>query len=274
MANRATAELKATCVRELRGGRNAIEICRSYQITPRSLFHWNVVYKCILSSANGDEERAYKLFLQYKQKRRTKEEMATEREKERLRKDLHKKALEREQSIRDGISQFYSNPVPNKFWIGDYTVFRIKGQVYFLYTIMDVFSSKIIAYRWATEIDAQHMAECIVCAYKERGKPIGVYFQISDDGQIDRNLNGIDAIQVSCSANMDKIESFFVMLKSNMYHNPMFECFSELRSSVESFMEFYNNEFRKISLGYISPAEYEKNFYKDKLYHTTPLEQK
>ena len=55
------------------------------------------------------------------------------------------------------------------------------------------------------------------------------------------------------------MESFFATLKTEMVHHERFSTRAEARAKIFEFIEvFYNRSRRHSSLGYLSPAEYER----------------
>src|SRR3954466_9508750 len=55
------------------------------------------------------------------------------------------------------------------------------------------------------------------------------------------------------------MESFFASLKKELVHGADFATRAEARAAVVEYIEvFYNNQRRHSSLGYVSPAEYER----------------
>src|SRR2546428_5899898 len=55
------------------------------------------------------------------------------------------------------------------------------------------------------------------------------------------------------------MESFFASLKKELVHGADFATRAEARAAVVEYIEvFYNNTRRHSSLGYVSPAEYER----------------
>src|SRR5207302_9047356 len=56
------------------------------------------------------------------------------------------------------------------------------------------------------------------------------------------------------------IESFFASLKQELVHGADFATRAEARAAIVEYIEvFYNSKRRHSSLGYVSPAEYERN---------------
>ena len=55
------------------------------------------------------------------------------------------------------------------------------------------------------------------------------------------------------------MESFFASLKKELVHHADFATRAEARAAIVEYIEvFYNNQRRHSSLGYVSPAEYER----------------
>src|SRR3954453_12417851 len=55
------------------------------------------------------------------------------------------------------------------------------------------------------------------------------------------------------------MESFFASLKKELVHGADFATRAEARAEIFEYIEvFYNNQRRHSSLGYVSPAEYER----------------
>ena len=56
------------------------------------------------------------------------------------------------------------------------------------------------------------------------------------------------------------LESFFASLKKELVHGADFATRAEARAAIVEYIEvFYNNQRRHSSLGYVSPAQYERN---------------
>jgi transposase InsO family protein len=55
------------------------------------------------------------------------------------------------------------------------------------------------------------------------------------------------------------MESFFASLKKELIHGAHFATRAQARAAIAEYIEvFYNNQRRHSSLGYVSPAEYER----------------
>lgn len=54
------------------------------------------------------------------------------------------------------------------------------------------------------------------------------------------------------------MESFFGILKQEIYYGNKFYSYEHLKKTIEDFIKYYNEERIKEKLGYLSPVEYRK----------------
>lgn len=54
------------------------------------------------------------------------------------------------------------------------------------------------------------------------------------------------------------MENFFSILKQEMYYGKIFKSFDELKTAIESFTTYYNEERMKERLNWLSPIEYRR----------------
>jgi transposase InsO family protein len=67
------------------------------------------------------------------------------------------------------------------------------------------------------------------------------------------------ARRVECWSMADKLETFFISFKKEVDHGADFATRAEARAAIVEYIEvFYNNQLRHSWLGYVSPAEHER----------------
>jgi putative transposase len=59
------------------------------------------------------------------------------------------------------------------------------------------------------------------------------------------------------------IESFFGILKSELFYLNKYESISQLKKDIKEYIEYYNNERIKKDLSGMSPIEYRTNYYQN-----------
>ena len=169
------------------------------------------------------------------------------------------------------LNQDFRAERPNEKWLTDITyIWTAEGWLY-LATVLDLFSRKIVG--WA--MDAT-LAGCLVekafgMAVQNRRPGTGLLHH-SDRGSqyaaetYQRCLLGYH-MQVSMSRTGNcydnaPMESFFSSLKVEQVHLRAYQSRKEARTDIFDYIEgFYNRMRRHSSLGYLSPDEFERQYY-------------
>lgn len=156
---------------------------------------------------------------------------------------------------------------PNQRWVGDTTEFVIgeSGKLY-LATILDLFSRFIVG--WAVSaINDRHLTlKALQMALKRRCPDAGLLHH-SDQGSTyasEDYQRVLDAHGITCSMSRRGnchdnavMEAFFSTLKSELADR--FPSCGEAKMALFDYIEvFYNQRRRHSTLGYVSPAAYER----------------
>jgi len=72
---------------------------------------------------------------------------------------------------KDLINRNYEQFEPNKVWVSDITYLYVNYKPYYLCTIIDLFSRKVVAYNISDKMNAVFVVKALEYAYKTR-KPI------------------------------------------------------------------------------------------------------
>lgn len=157
---------------------------------------------------------------------------------------------------------------PNKKWVADFTyIWTAEGWLY-VAAVIDLFSRRVVGWSMKAEMTAQLVTDALVMAIWRRGKPDALLHH-SDRGsqyvseQFQRLL--ADA-GVSCSMSRagnvwdnSAMESFFSSLKTERIRRKVYRTRDEARADVFDYIErFYNPKRRHSTIGYVSPAEFER----------------
>lgn len=162
---------------------------------------------------------------------------------------------------------------PNQIWVTDITYIKTKeeGWVY-LSSIIDLFSRKVIAWNVDYNMKKELVIQTLNNAFKSRNYPINVIIH-SDKGSQYRShefrnivakhncLSSFTSFHHSCDENANQ-ESFHATLKKEwLYHKDLYTKYDVERAVFEYIEGFYNNKRIHSALGFVSPNDFENNFY-------------
>lgn len=164
--------------------------------------------------------------------------------------------------------QFEAN-APNQKWVADFTyIWTSEGWLY-VAVVLDLFSRMIVGWSMQKRMTADLVTDAMVMAIWRRRPKDAALLHHSDQGsqytseQFQRLLadNGIQC-SMSRSGNVwdnAAMESFFSSLKTERTSHKRYRWRDEARADVFDYIErFYNPQRRHSTLGYISPAAYER----------------
>ncbi|MDC0980273.1 IS3 family transposase [Bdellovibrionales bacterium] len=157
---------------------------------------------------------------------------------------------------------------PNQVWSWDITFLRspIKGNFYYLYMFMDIFSRKIVGFE-VHECESMELSSRLVrriCL--EEGVDSNQLHLHSDNGASMKGATMLATLQKlgvvpsfsrpSVSDDNPFSESLFRTLKyCPEFPNKPFDSLEEVRSWVEKFVHWYNNVHKHSEIKYVTPSE-------------------
>ena len=157
---------------------------------------------------------------------------------------------------------------PNEKWVMDLTYLPTREGWLFLALVVDLFSRRIVGWSMAATmtsrlvVDALTMAKCQrdvtagLVAHSDRGSQYA-----SEHYQAELRHAGMVGSMSGVGQCWDNavVESTFASLKRELVHHETYATREEARASVFEYIEvFYNRVRRHSTLGYVSPAEYER----------------
>jgi transposase InsO family protein len=168
---------------------------------------------------------------------------------------------------------------PDQKWLADITYIRVAAGWLYLAVILDCFSRRIVGWSVSRRIDAELVCTALEMALRQRC-PQGDVVHHSDRGvqyasQTLRDLLEREGLTMSMSRKGDPwdnamMESFFGSLKTEWIATG-YATEQEARMEVFKYIEmFYNPTRRHSALGYLSPAEYERQYETGRL---TPMDE-
>jgi putative transposase len=156
---------------------------------------------------------------------------------------------------------------PNRVWTWDITALRgpTKGVRYFLYTIIDIFSRKVVGWSIHEAESAAHAERLIreVCRrhgidrdqlviHADRGSPMiaGTVAELLNELGVGKSHS-----RPRVSNDNPFIESHFKTLKYRPDYPARFDSITAARTWVRKFVHWYNNVHYHSGIGYLRPAD-------------------
>jgi transposase InsO family protein len=171
----------------------------------------------------------------------------------------------------DLICQDFKAYEPNEAWVSDISYIPTRAGWVYCAMILDLFSRKIVG----LAIEARMTAELVLAALRQalthRSPPAGVVHHSDRGSQYTcealKKLADHYGIQLSMGRVANAYdnavaESFFHTLKTELIYFQSYENLEEAKMSIFHYVfGFYNRTRRHSTLGYVSPSQFENNFY-------------
>lgn len=163
---------------------------------------------------------------------------------------------------------FSATTAPNQVWAADITYIWTAAGWLYLAVIIDLFSRRVVGYA----IDDHMRADLVTGAFKEalRNRSVseglvhhsdrGSQYASEDFAKVTTDQGVILSMsrKGDCWDNA-VAESFFATLKKDLIHRHYWFSKRQATEAVNRYiLNFYNRERRHSSLGYVSPADYER----------------
>ena len=166
------------------------------------------------------------------------------------------------------VDRQFEPVAPDRLWTADITFIPTAEGWLYLAAVEDLYSRKIVGWSMGARIDSRLVVDALEMAISRRLPGEGLVAH-SDRGSryASEHYRGILAAhgivrsmsrRANCWDNAP-MESFFASLKKELTHDEVYATREEARASIFEYIEvFFNRIRRHSSLGYVSPAEYEK----------------
>ena len=155
----------------------------------------------------------------------------------------------------------------DQVWVGDVTYLKVAGQWRYMAAVMDKHSRRIVGWSLSTRRDAALTKEALRRSAASRSVRPGLVFH-SDRGiefanfEFRQQLREFGMVQsmnrpgrMNDNAHM---ESFFHSMKGEQLYGMKFITEQQLRSTLSSYIRFYNDRRLHSSLRYLPPSAYER----------------
>ena len=155
---------------------------------------------------------------------------------------------------------------PNQIWVSDVTYLAVGSRWWYLATVLDQYSRRVLAWRLASVRDSRLTRATVEAALRRRRPATGLIFH-SDRGseflgasfRQRLDYHGVQQSMTRGGAPDENahMESFFHSLKADVIHGRRFETVRELRHQLHRYVRYYNHRRLHSALAYQSPVDYE-----------------
>lgn len=168
----------------------------------------------------------------------------------------------------NSLQRVFAVPQPNRVWVGDITFIPTRAGWLHLAVLVDLFARRVVGWAMSAAIDGALVRQALEMALAQRRARHGLLHHTDQgrqyaDGAYQRLLQAHGMIP-SMSRKGDCFdnacaESFFSTLKNELVHHTTFHTREEARTAIFEYIEvFYNRQRLHQTLGYLTPAEYER----------------
>lgn len=169
------------------------------------------------------------------------------------------------------IDRHFKADKPNEKWATDVTEFHcIWGKLY-LSVIIDMYARDVVSFSISKHPDFDQIEDMLNKAFKKYPNVDGLilhsdmgwqynyykYINILKEHNITQSMSG----KGNCLDNA-MVESFFGVLKREMFYGKelSFKSYSELKTAIEEYINYYNNKRRKHNLKGMTPISYRDSY--------------
>lgn len=169
------------------------------------------------------------------------------------------------QAAPNELQRQFKAEAANRKWVTDVTEFNVAGEKLYLSPVLDLYNSEIVAFEMSRR-PAFELVDSMLKKALNKLSPGDKPMLHSDQGwhyrmpAFQRQLRERQLVQSmsrrgNCLDNA-AMESFFAVLKSELFYLNKFESVDALRDSLTDYIHYYNHERIKLKLNGLSPVQY------------------
>jgi putative transposase len=166
------------------------------------------------------------------------------------------------------LNRQFEPQAPNQAWTADITYVATGEGWLYLAAVEDLYSRRIVGWSMSERIDSRLVVDALEMALAQRlpGEGLVAHSDRGSQYASDHYQGLLAGHGITCSMSRRAncwdnapMESFFASLKKELTRGESFATREEARASLFEYIEvFFNRMRRHSSLGYMSPAEYER----------------
>ena len=168
----------------------------------------------------------------------------------------------------DLVNRAFHAPAPNRLWLSDITYVPSDEGFLYVAMVLDVFSRRVVGWSMSDRLHTELVLQALDMAVANRRPLTDVTFHSDHGCQYTSLAFGRRCRALGIEPSMGTVgdaydnamaESFFASLECELIDRTHFGTRDEARREVFSYIEgFYNTWRLHSSLGYLSPAEFER----------------
>lgn len=165
------------------------------------------------------------------------------------------------------LNQDFSSPAPDRKWVSDITYIDTAEGWLYLAAILDLFSRRVVGWAMDEHMEASLAQQAWNMAVSQRYPSADLLHHSDQGSQYTSDMYLQSLATHHCQISMSRVgncfdnaamESFFSTLKIECADQP-FETRAQARTTIFEYIEaWYNRQRLHSSLGYLSPAEFER----------------
>lgn len=176
----------------------------------------------------------------------------------------------------NGVHRFRNHcstsPEYAEVWTGDITYIATDEGWLYLAGLKDVFTCEIVGYAMGERMTTGLVSQALFRAVQQKRPPVGLIHHTDRGSQYCAKAYRALQVQFGMQTSMSRkgncfdnapIESFWGSLKNELVHHHRFETRAEAKAAIQEYIEiFYNRQRRHSRLGNVSPAEFNKRYWR------------
>jgi putative transposase len=166
------------------------------------------------------------------------------------------------------LDRQFDPEAPNEAWVADITYIPTGEGWLYLAAVEDLYARRVVGWSLADHLESRLVVDALELAVQRRLPGAGLLAHSDRGSQYasDHYQRLLSRHGITCSMSRRAncwdnapMESFFASLKKELVFDAAFATRAEARAAIIEYIEvFYNSKRRHSSLGYVSPAEYER----------------